>query len=110
MTAASLLIFDEESINNMSTSTIRNAYSMNIYFTSGKRAFGLDPLVPAGTKGPTTSPQNRLADREALVPACNEPLGHLQWADHFGQLKRPNRSVWVGPQTGWATLSGWVGG
>jgi hypothetical protein len=46
--------------------------------TSGKRAFGLDPLVPAviwaGTKGPATSPQNRLAAREALVPARNEPL------------------------------------
>jgi hypothetical protein len=47
-------------------------------FTSGKRAFGLDPLVPtsiwAGTKGPATSPQNDLATREALVPARNEPL------------------------------------
>jgi hypothetical protein len=47
-------------------------------FTSGKRAFGLDPLVPAsiwaGTKGPATSPQNRLAVQEALVPARNEPL------------------------------------
>jgi hypothetical protein len=46
--------------------------------TSGKRAFGLDPLVPAAiwaeTKGPATSPQNRLAVREALVPARNEPL------------------------------------
>jgi hypothetical protein len=46
--------------------------------TSGKRAFGLDPLVSAaiwaGTKGPATSPQNRLAAREALVPARNEPL------------------------------------
>jgi hypothetical protein len=46
--------------------------------TSGKRAFGLDPLVPAaiwaGTKGPATSPQNSLAAREALVPARNEPL------------------------------------
>jgi hypothetical protein len=46
--------------------------------TSGKWAFGLDPLVPAaiwaGTKGPATSPQNRLAAREALVPARNEPL------------------------------------
>jgi hypothetical protein len=35
-------------------------------------------LVPAaiwaGTKGPATSPQNRLAAREALVPARNEPL------------------------------------
>jgi hypothetical protein len=32
-------------------------------FTSRKRAFGLDPLVPAfiwaGTKGPATSPQIR---------------------------------------------------
>jgi hypothetical protein len=46
--------------------------------TSGKRAFGLDPLVPAsiwaGTKGPATSLQNDLAAREALVPARNEPL------------------------------------
>jgi hypothetical protein len=46
--------------------------------TSGKRAFGLDPLVPAsiwaGTKGPATLPQNGLAAREALVPARNEPL------------------------------------
>jgi hypothetical protein len=46
--------------------------------TSGKRAFGLDPLVPAaiwaGTKGPATSRQNRLAARKALVPARNEPL------------------------------------
>jgi hypothetical protein len=46
--------------------------------TSGKRAFGLDPLVPAsiwaGTKDPATSPQNRLAAQEALVPARNEPL------------------------------------
>jgi hypothetical protein len=35
--------------------------------TSGKRAFGLDPLVPAsiwaGTKGPATSPQNGLDAR-----------------------------------------------
>jgi hypothetical protein len=50
----------------------------NIFITSGKRAFGLDPLVPApiwaGTKGPATSPQNSLAAREALVPAHNEPL------------------------------------
>jgi hypothetical protein len=42
------------------------------------RTFGLDPLVPAsiwaGTKGPATSPQNRLAVQEALVPAHNEPL------------------------------------
>jgi hypothetical protein len=46
--------------------------------TSGKQAFGLDPLVPvsiwAGTKGPATSLQNRLAAQEALVPARNEPL------------------------------------
>jgi hypothetical protein len=46
--------------------------------TSGKRAFSLDPLVPAsiwaGTKGPATSPQNHLAAQEALVPARNEPL------------------------------------
>jgi hypothetical protein len=46
--------------------------------TSGKRAFGLDPLVSAaiwaGTKGPAMSSQNRLAAREALVPARNEPL------------------------------------
>jgi hypothetical protein len=46
--------------------------------TSGKRAFGLDPLVPAsiwvGTKGPATSPQNGLAAQEVLVPARNEPL------------------------------------
>jgi hypothetical protein len=46
--------------------------------SSGKRAFGLDPLVPAsiwaGTKGPATSPQNGLAAYEALVPARNEPL------------------------------------
>jgi hypothetical protein len=49
-----------------------------MYYTSGKRAFGLDPLLPAAiwarTKGPATSPQNRLAAREALVPAHNEPL------------------------------------
>jgi hypothetical protein len=47
-------------------------------FTSRKRAFGLDPLVPAsiwvGTKGPATSPQNRNAAHEALIPARNEPL------------------------------------
>jgi hypothetical protein len=46
--------------------------------TSGKRAFGLDPIVPAsiwaGTKGPATSLQNDLTAREALVPARNEPL------------------------------------
>jgi hypothetical protein len=46
--------------------------------TSGKRAFGLDPLVPAsiwaGTKGPATSPQKTQAAREALVPARNDPL------------------------------------
>jgi hypothetical protein len=46
--------------------------------TSGKRAFGLDPLVPAsiwaGTKGPATSPQNGLDVREALVPARNVSL------------------------------------
>jgi hypothetical protein len=46
--------------------------------TSGKRAFGLDPLVLAsiwaGTKGPATSPQNRQAAHEALVPARNESL------------------------------------
>jgi hypothetical protein len=46
--------------------------------TSEKRTFGLDPLVPAsiwaGTKGPATSSQNRLAAQEALVPARNEPL------------------------------------
>jgi hypothetical protein len=50
----------------------------NPYGTSGKWAFGLDPLVPAsiwaGTKGPATSPQNCLAAQEALVPARNEPL------------------------------------
>jgi hypothetical protein len=47
-------------------------------YTSGKRAFGLDPLVLAsiwaGTKGPATSFQNDLAAQEALVPARNEPL------------------------------------
>jgi hypothetical protein len=47
-------------------------------YTSGKRAFGLDPLVPAsiwaGTKGPATSPQNHQAVHEALVLARNEPL------------------------------------
>jgi hypothetical protein len=42
------------------------SYQTFIYiadFTSRKRAFGLDPLVPAsiwaGTKGPATSPQIR---------------------------------------------------
>jgi hypothetical protein len=35
-------------------------------YTSGKRAFGLDPLA--------TSPQNDQAAREALVPARNDPL------------------------------------
>jgi hypothetical protein len=38
----------------------------------------MDPLVPAaiwaGTKGPATSPQIRLAAREALVLARYEPL------------------------------------
>jgi hypothetical protein len=37
-------------------------------FTSRKRAFGLDPLVPAsiwaGTKGPATSPQSILLNDE----------------------------------------------
>jgi hypothetical protein len=51
--------------------------SRDIY-TSGKRAFGLDPLVSAsiwaGTKGPAMSPQNRQAAHEALVPARNKPL------------------------------------
>jgi hypothetical protein len=46
--------------------------------TSRKRAFGLDPLVPAsiwaGTKGPATSPQNGLDARDALVPARKDPL------------------------------------
>jgi hypothetical protein len=46
--------------------------------TSRKWAFGLDPLVPAsiwaGTKGPTTSPQNGLDARDALVPARKDPL------------------------------------
>jgi hypothetical protein len=46
--------------------------------TSGKRVFGLDPLVPAsiwaGTKGPATSPQIWPPAREALVPARYEPL------------------------------------
>jgi hypothetical protein len=46
--------------------------------TSGKRAFGLDPLVPAsiwaGTKGPATSPQIWPPAQEALVPARYEPL------------------------------------
>jgi hypothetical protein len=58
--------------------SVAKAYSGGVRVTSGKRAFGLDPLVPAsiwaGTKGPATSPQNDLADREALVPARNEPL------------------------------------
>jgi hypothetical protein len=39
------------------------AYLMCVSHTSGNRAFGLDPLVPAsiwaGTKGPATSPQIR---------------------------------------------------
>jgi hypothetical protein len=51
---------------------------MNITHTSGKWAFGLDPLVPAaiwvGTKGPTTSLQIRPPAREALVPVRYEPL------------------------------------
>jgi hypothetical protein len=62
-------MYNNELIENISFGTID---------TSRKRAFGLDPLVPAaiwaGTKGPATSPQNRLAAQEALVPARNEPL------------------------------------
>jgi hypothetical protein len=41
------------------------------------RSFSLvenGPLAWAGTKGPVTSPQNRNAAHEALVPARNEPL------------------------------------
>jgi hypothetical protein len=47
-------------------------------YTSGKRAFGLHPLVPAsiwaGTKGPATSPQIWPPAWEALVPARYDPL------------------------------------
>jgi hypothetical protein len=56
----------------------RSEVNNTVTYTSGKWAFGLDPLVPAsiwaGTKGPATSPQNCLAAKEALVPARNEPL------------------------------------
>jgi hypothetical protein len=56
----------------------RNGKHVCLKNTSGKRAFGLDPLVPAsiwaGTKGPAMSPQNRQATHKALVPARNEPL------------------------------------
>jgi hypothetical protein len=38
------------------------------------------------------------------------PKGIFSGPIHFGQPKRLNRSVWVGPRTGWAALSGWVGG
>jgi hypothetical protein len=46
--------------------------------TSGKRAFGQDPLVPAsiwaGTKGPATSSEIRQPPLEALVPARKRTL------------------------------------
>jgi hypothetical protein len=46
--------------------------------TSGKWAFGLDPLVLAviwaGTKGPATSPQIRPTAQEPLVPARYKAL------------------------------------
>jgi hypothetical protein len=47
-------------------------------YTSGKWAFGQDPLVPAviwaGTKGPAMSPQIRPPAREPLVPTRYKPL------------------------------------
>jgi hypothetical protein len=50
----------------------------NRKLTSGKWAFGLDPLVPAiiwaKTKGPATSLQIRPPVREPLVPVRYEPL------------------------------------
>jgi hypothetical protein len=46
--------------------------------TSGKRAFGQDPLVPAviwaGTKGLATSPQIRQPARQPIVPVRYKPL------------------------------------
>jgi hypothetical protein len=60
------------------TNSYRDQGYNSISYTSGKRAFGLDSLVPAsiwaGTKGLATSPQNRNAAHEALVPARKEPL------------------------------------